>query len=658
MHSQFIATLMKPLRLFCIIVLLCGQLAGAASTPDLVQALQAVDPAARHAALIALESRIAQASAPTADAAQRAALERELLGYVASAGLPDLSRAYLIRLLPPVASDASMQLMLKMVTDASTSRMLGNDAASLIAILAEGAPPDSLLKNLLAAPAPARELLWAAVALRADARLAKPLVQSLRRKKLLLDDLAIQTLGAMGGRDAAAYLFAEWKGAAGPRRTALGRAIVHTGAAKAAELKELCRTGEAAEIRVAALRQWARLNEKAALAFLQSQLEAGAADSTALIAVQVASGGSATWKWITQQTSPLSEAALVTVLQRIREQQRKELEPWVLQRLAGAGEPVELAAIRCLEVVGGGQSTEALLARIQSGPSKVSTAAMNTLAVLQDSALDTRLKGVISDPEHPLYLAAYELIARRNSPGSTVYFNQLFAGRTPVGKELTAGLRGMERLGNVESVKLLLARLQAEQDPATVRAIQISIKRVVIRLDQPDRIWGEAFSPALKPPVGGEWEARVLPLLDAVASKEALDFCIERVKGPDATLAAAAEQALIRWRNLEVCDYWLAVINDPAKSNDARDQAVRFIDLTLRSDVQKDIPRQVLAKAAKLFLATENQALRDKLLSLIGAMEKRWKAAFHKELSPHLENLPRYREQIEALIKKDPKQDK
>lgn len=343
---------------------------------------------------------------------------------------------------------------------------------------------------------------------------------------------------------------------------------------------------------------------------------------------------------------------MITVLQSIREQQRRELEPWVLQRLPGAGEPVELAAIRCLAVVGGSQSTDALLERVKTGSGKVSAAALNSLEVLKDDSLDGRLKEIISDPAHPQFLVAYELVARRNSPGSTGYFNQLFAERSPAGKELTAGLRGMESLGNIESVKILLARLQAEQNPAAVRAIQISIKRVVLRLEQPDRIWAEAFAPVLSQSAGAVVQARILPLLDAVSTPEALALCLERIRGEDATLARAAEQALIRWRSIDVCGYWLAVINDPSKSDAARDQALRYVDQTLRSDVQAAIPLQVARKAAKLFLATENKALQDSLLLLVSKMGNRWKAAFHQEVSPQLQRLPGYREQVEALIKR------
>lgn len=267
---------MKFFRLFPIILLLCAQLAGASSTSDLVQALRSNDYAARFAALNALESIIARASAPDADAAHRAALERELLGHVASAALSDLSRAHLIRLLPPIASEASLQQMLQLVLDVKTSRMLGNDATGLIAVLVESAPPETLTKSLLVASAPARELLWTAISLRADARLAKPLVKLLRQKKLPLDDLAIQTLGAMGGRDVASYLMSQWKPADGSRRAILAKAILHTGVASASELKELCQQSEGAEIRVAALRQWALKNERASLAFLQTQIEAGA----------------------------------------------------------------------------------------------------------------------------------------------------------------------------------------------------------------------------------------------------------------------------------------------------------------------------------------------------------------------------------------------
>lgn len=642
---------MNASRLFLIALLLGGRVVGAAPASEWVQTLSSNDHAARLAAINALESRIAQASAPSADAKQRAALERELLGYVASPELPELSRAYLIRLLPPIASEATVEQMLQLVMSAQTSRMLGNDAAGLLGVLGAITPPARLLQSLQAASDPARELLWSAVALRADPRLAKPLVKLWQQKKLPLDDLGIQALGAMGGRDAAAFLSAQWKQAEGARRIALARALVHTGAAKPAELRELCLRSEAPEIRAAALRQWVPQQEKAAGQFVQSQLDAGVPDVDALVAVQLAVGGRASWAEITKRGSTLSESTLITVLQSIREQQREDLEPWVLQRLAGASEAVEMAAVRCLAVVGGSPSIDALVARAGSSSNKLSAEAMKSLAVLKDKALDARLKEAIANPQHPYYLTALELVSLRNSAGSVTYYNQLFAARSPRGDELAAGLRGMERLGNIDSVKLLVARLRTETDPAVVRALQIAIKRVAIRLEQPDRIWQEAILPALSPPAGVELEARLLPILDAVASPAALARCIERVNGGDAILVRAAEQALIRWRDLAVCDYWLSVINDPTKTEAAVEQAVRYLDLTLRSDAQADSQRQVAEKAAKLFLVTENKALRTKLLALVGGMPSRWKAGFHKEVSARPSVLSEYREQLHALIK-------
>ncbi|MDI1249929.1 MAG: hypothetical protein PSV13_13785, partial [Lacunisphaera sp.] len=211
--------------------------------------------------------------------------------------------------------------------------------------------------------------------------------------------------------------------------------------------------------------------------------------------------------------------------------------------------------------------------------------------------------------------------------------------------------RGMERLGNLESVQLLVARLRSEKDPAVVRSIQISFKRVAIRLEQPDRIWKEAILPALSLPAAGELEARLLPLLDAVASPETLARCIERVRGNDAVLARAAEQALIRWRSLEVCTYWLSVLNDQARADADRDQAVRCIDLALRSDIHSDSPKLVAEKAAELFLASENKALRAKLLAVVGGLPNRMKSSFYNAVSPQLGSLPDYREQLEALNK-------
>jgi hypothetical protein len=644
---------MKLFRFVATALLLCGQVMGASSVSAWVQAMHADDYAARLAAINALESRIAHASAPAADAAQRAALERELLAAVADPVIPELSRAYVLRLLPPIASQASVQPMLQMVMDPKTSRLLGNDAAGLLAAMGNLVDPDTLVKSLVAASDSSRALLWSAVALRADPRLAPPLVKALQSKQLPLNELGIQALGDMGGREVVAYLMTEWKQAGDAQRTMLARAIVHTGAATAEELQALCLGSKAPEIRVAALRQWATQKETAALDFLQAQVDAAAVDSNALIAGQLASGGKASWDWVAKKGAALPEGLLITILQSIREQQRKDMEPWVLARLEGAAEAVEVAAVRCLAVIGGGQSSDALSARIQSRSKKVAAEALNALAVLKDSALDGRLQAALGDPQNANYVTALELISLRNGPGSSEFLNRLFSQRSLRAEELAAGLRGMERIGNIDSVKLLLARLRTEKDAAVVRAIQISLKRLVIRLEQAELVWQQAFLPALTQPANAELQMLVLPIMDAVASPAALAFCVERVKGADAALAGAAEQALIRWRGVEVCDYWLSVVNDPGKSAADRDQAIRLIDLTLRADVHSENPSVVAEKTAALFLGTENKELRDKLIAVIGGLSNRWKSDFHKAVTADAKNLQAYRAQLDALVKKD-----
>jgi hypothetical protein len=307
-----------------------------------------------------------------------------------------------------------------------------------------------------------------------------------------------------------------------------------------------------------------------------------------------------------------------------------------------------------LAVVGGSKSLDALFARLQSGSGKIPTAVISTLSVLKDSAIDTHMQTIASNPEHPQYLAAYDVISKRNNPGCVDYFNKLFAERSPVGKELTALLRALESLGNVKSVEHLLTRLAAERDSAVVRTLQVAVKRVVLRIEQPDRVWQEAYAPIFRASPNAELQLRFLPLLDVVSTPEAFAICLDRLAGTDEALARAADQALQRWRNIDVCDHWLTVINDPAKTEAARDQALRYIDLALRSDAVAETWRVAVKKAVNLFLASENKNLRAKLIQWMEGMDDYRRGVFYKALKPHLARLPDHREQLDALIKKNP----
>jgi hypothetical protein len=384
---------------------------------------------------------------------------------------------------------------------------------------------------------------------------------------------------------------------------------------------------------------------------LQTQLEKGVSDIDSLVAVQLAVGTAKSWDWVTKKTTTLPESTVITVLQSIREQGRKDLEPWVLQHLEAGTEPVQLAAMRCLAVAGGSQSAEALIARMQSKSKKVSTEATNAISVLRDSALDARLKAGLADPQSPNYVLTLDLVSLRNSPGSVETLNQLFSGQTPAGEVLAAGLRGMERIGTVDSVKLILGRLALEKNTPAVRAMQISIKRMVIRLDEPDRVWSEAFSPALSPAATAEQQALIIPTLDAVGSPAALQYCIQKTRGSDVALAQAAEQALARWRTVEICDYWVSILDDQTKSEDVRTQALRAIEMSLGSSAQGEMANRAQEKAVQLFIASENRELRLSLIRLAGDFSTRLKKDFHKRVTAKASNLQDYSQQLEDLLK-------
>lgn len=600
-----------------------------------IDALHSDDFDARRSALNALGSQVAHASASDADPAQRLDLESTLLESISDSQTPELTRYYVMRLLPPIASDATVQAMLERVLADSSDAKLRSEASAVLAQIEGSSVTQSLTEALKGASDEARNEILSALAVRRDASQATLLVELLKSEAIPLDALVIQVLGTLEHSEVREFLFETWQAAEGEQQSQIATALLHTGMARANELRAIAQEGESA-LQVAALTQWLERDESAALDFLEDTLKSDPVHGDALLDQALKVGRNATWQRVISRTTPFSESALLVVLGAIQEQGRVELESWVLQQLEQESEAAQLAAVQALASVGGVNSTDALIERTRSANESLAAAAMNSLAVVHDPKLDARIldsAGNLSEPDH---VRAIELLSIRNCEGAVELLNSLLAEKALAETTLDVLLPGLERVGNLQSVKLLLVKLVSAPDSPLVRDLQITLKRLVIRLEQPERLWERAFAPTLALELPAVLEARVLAILDGISAAEALEYCIERHRGNDAHLARSAEQALIRWRRVDVSDYWVTLLQESQSGSAEWQLAIRSLGMNLKSKTLANTEREVAMKSAELFLSCAVPEARQQILQAVEGLEGWHQQNFYRALHPGL----------------------
>ncbi len=641
--------MLRPLTLFCALFTLSLALE-AQDFDRLVFNLGSDDLELRQTALFDLESAIAQATASGGDSALKPRLKAALFQGVES---PDSSRTIqlaCIRALGKLGSEADAPTLLLMAFADTYDFLVRQNVVKAMSVIPGEAMTEVLVDGLAQATEAEREWYWTAIAYRGDGSANESILKLLKGKKVPLDMQAIHALGEIGDQAASDYLYEVWqKSRDAGLSMALEQAMLQMERLDDKQLEDLVETSEADTNRIAAFGQWLGLNPDAAVKHLGKLMSDAPSDERAILFRKALDfGGADAWALAQAQIDQMSDREKVIFLSAMKEGQQSAYEAEAITLSEDESQAVVLASIEAMGSAGGAPSSSVLIQLLNSGNKDVAEAATAALAHIRDPEIDDQLMAAARNPESATHLQSIEILSVRNSPGTTGMLNNMLY-RGLEGDSMRAVLRALEQVGNVDSCNLLVARVLLEEGSSSRRRYQLSLKRLTIRLGLPDLLWESTYKPALTLAVHPEQQANLLVLLDGLSNPAALDYCRKVLDRTDnEVLRQAAEQAIGRWRELNVLPYLAEQVEAAEAAGEDPSDALGAVNRLLAAEYVTGDEVVRSRAAGYQFLDTESHALRKLLIEYVQQQNGWARGNFLRIVEPAL-SISAFQDDIEMM---------
>lgn len=600
----------------------------------------------RQEAIDRLASAVAQASRPSADPTARKELETSILSSVMDASLPELTRVEYARALPKVASLASADSLLKLVSLPETSTLVAENAFACLAQIPENGVTDQVIQALFKAPSGQIAAYWSILATRADASANTPLIQQFKKGKLELDDAALLSIATFGNSEMADYLFSEWKNAKTEHKDAIARTLLDLGLTDKKQLESLVMQASPTLL-APAFKGWIARDETRALETLWQLIAQSPELAPLLIKVAIENGSDVTWQALYSHVSDLPVDAGITLLHSTGEHHKTEFEDQVLTMANSQEHVVKMAAIQCLGSIGASASAPLLMELLGSKDEQIQQITFDALARLNEPTLDARMLETVSAMD-PTASLAIQVLAIRNSPGSLALIDGLINKNLDREVEKSM-LEALVSIGNADTCKRLILHILSRNSDADAKPYQLALKRLALRLERPDYLWENCFRPALSLTTDASTQARIVVILDAISNAPALQYCIELTTSDSKALQAASAQALMRWRSVDICDFWRKTLENRSSIQKDRTQAMDAILRCIASDNMIEDDNNRARKAAILFAEIDEPTLRKGLITSVRKLGSWPSQIFARSLEPYF-NMADYRSAIEEIL--------
>lgn len=619
----------------------------ALDTEQITKGLTSEDYDLRQETLNQLNSEAAQASKPGAAADIRKAMETALLEQVSNIDLDDETRVYYLRALQKVISEDGLLTLFKLIEDPQNSDWVIEEC---FACMSKIQTPEGL-ELILAAMQEAKEEqidnYWSVLARLRNPQSNSTLLKLLKKDTLELTDTALLSLSKYADEEMVEYFYDEWKDADDDSRDLIAQSILVTEQASAKQLNKLLNSSLPSNLVTSAFKQLMRIDSEDALEFLSTMISEFPDQSTPLIRATADVGTDSVWATLLQMAETLSPANLAALLAAAEEHSRAEFEALAMQQLDAKELTLQIAAIDCLRVIGTESSSDALLQKLKSKEKDIVEATTLALTELNDANLDATMLDMVKKMT-PSAADAITVLAIRNSPGSLELLNDIVLTETP--EEITKPLLdALVDIGDVSTCKRLMTLVLNADSSSNARPYQLALKRLTVRLEQPENLWSECYQPALKLAFSDELINRIVVILDAVPTDEVLEYCIALRNGDSEMLSKSAMQPLIRWQTLDVCDYWMQTYLQKDDVSEAEQKrAIGYITSTLGADSTRAGAEERGAKGVELFTKTENEQLRDAIINTFAKIDEWPRKSFTWQIEPFL-SVADYKDKIEAL---------
>jgi len=631
-------------------LLVCPIALHALDTEHITKGLTSEDYDLRQETLNQLNSEAAQASKPGAAADIRKAMETALLEQVSNIDLDDETRVYYLRALQKVISEDGLLTLFKLIEDSANSDWIIEECFACMSKLQTPEGLELILTAMQDATDEQIDNYWSVLARLRNPQSNSTLLKLLKKDKLELTDTALLSLSKYADKEMVEYLYDEWKDADDDNedsRELIAQAILVTEQAGAKQLNKLLNSSLPSNLVTSAFKQLMRIDSEDALDFLSTMISEFPDQSTPLIRATADVGTDSVWATLLKMADKLSPANLAALLAAAEEHSRTEFEALAIQQLDAEELTLQIAAIDCLRVIGTESSSDALLQKLKSKEKDIVEATTLALTELNDANLDATMLAMV-EAMTPSAADAITVLAIRNSPGSLELLNDIVLTETP--EEITKPLLdALVDIGDVSTCKRLMTLILNADSSSNARPYQLALKRLTVRLEQPENLWSECYQPALKLAFSDELISRIVVILDAVPTDDVLDYCIALKEGDSELLSESAMQPLVRWQTLDVCDYWMQTYLQKDDVSEAEQKrAIGYITSTLGADSTRTGAEERAAKGVELFTKTENRQLREAIIKTFAKLDEWPRSSFKRRIEPFL-SIADYKDKIEAL---------
>lgn len=638
------------LSLFLACCLVAPFASGDIEVAQVIENLASDDYELRQQARFDLESLVAQATAPDAASSIALALEQALLDTATRRSAPEASKVNAVRALAILGNERAAEILRGLAADTRVEALVRDDALRSLSSIPGSAVTDLIVEGLLQADPGDQARWWVALTNRTRISSHEGLLDWLEQQEAPLSDDALLALGKMGGTQVARLLFQRWDQADGVQRLRLEQAILNSGASDEGQLKRLLAGSSHLATQTGAYNQWLELNQAATVTYLESLIKAEPSEKRGLLlSVSLDADISAVWDLATENLARLTANETLQVLAAIAEQRKAEYEAMLIDLAQNQSGPLQLAAVRALGFVGGEKAVVVLLKMLGPAEDDLEEALSGALARVKDPKLDETMIERAREGRGAARTDAIEILAIRNSPGATELLNGMLSAELS-GETLEATLDALESIGNTDTCRIMMMQILSDTEGNLKKDYQLSLKRLTIRLNLAEQLWESVYSPALTLATQDQQKEDVVVILDGLSSQSALDYCTGIIdEDPDTDLADTARQAMSRWRNLNICEYWASVVEDEASSEEARASALRAISRVVQAEYVDADDGNRGRTAADLFIEARDPELRATLIDAISSYGGWARGSFYWRVKPYLD-IADFRNELEALI--------
>jgi HEAT repeat protein/type 1 glutamine amidotransferase len=470
------------------------------------------------------------------------------------------ARQYVCRLLRQYGSDACVPALAKLLADEKLAHM----ARFALTYMAGDKAGDALRENLSTAPASLLASAIDSVARRGDRKAVAAIAKiAVGNNNLALASAAIAALGRIGGPEAAKALAGLKPAKANVRvwadaylKAADSLAAEGQTADAEAIYTKMYASGPETMSRVAALGGLALTGGQKAVPILLAALKDENLD------IQAAAGkfittvsGKAAGKALADSLGSLVPSAQMLVISTLAGIGDKSVAGQIVKYVSSADEPVRLAAIRALGVLGDAGCVGVIAGQLAAGGETAIAARASLASMTAPGAAQAMVKLLSASLPSSSKAEVIEVLISRREAGAMGVFMSAAAGSDADVARAAAKAVGV--LGGPAEMPKLIAMFLAQKDDARRDQLAQAIGSIAAHSPNADAPAGMIIDAIAKADPSSR--PQLVALLPRAAGAKALAEARRQLKSPDAETRKAAINAMAAWPTIEPADDLLAV---------------------------------------------------------------------------------------------------